>query len=95
MTPMRQKTKIYLIIFIGLIWIFFGVTALTAQEADSEWSEPVNVSQSGAATNPLFLMESDGSQHVIWQDTFIDNYRYIRTQGNSWSRPGMIWLRRA
>ena len=45
------------------------VQSTTAQEPiDSPWSVPVNVSRSGAATNPRMLIFPDERIHLVWED---------------------------
>jgi hypothetical protein len=58
---------------IGLI-LFGTISQAWLARAQSEtgtapWSEPINVSQSGAATQPIIAVAPDGSLHVLWWDT--------------------------
>jgi hypothetical protein len=48
--------------------------------------DPVNLSRSGAATEPVILQEGDGTLHVIWQDRFA-GFVYSNGQGANWSEP--------
>jgi hypothetical protein len=57
-----------------------------AQSSDDTWTEPLNLSRSGIATNPAFVTDSDGLGHVIWQDD-LGNHIYTRFDGDQWSAP--------
>ena len=58
-----------------------------AQTEDDPWSEPVNLSKSGGATEPRMVVDSDGVVHVIWQDAFGDVIYTKRDQEGVWSDP--------
>jgi hypothetical protein len=64
----------------------FGTMPASAQLADEAWTEPVNLSQSGAANNPTMVVDSAGLYHVIWQDKF-SGYMYTVGDGTEWSVP--------
>ncbi len=70
------------ILFIALITPAWAV----AQSADDAWAEPINLSHSGIALNPSFVIDSDGLGHVVWQDN-LANYVYTRFDGKQWSAP--------
>jgi hypothetical protein len=57
-----------------------------AQSGTDPWSEPVNLSHSGIAKNPAFVIDSSGVGHVIWQDD-LGNFAYARLDGTQWSQP--------
>ena len=51
------------------------------------WSEPINLSMSGAATKPSLIVDSQGRLHVFWVDQFA-GYQYAESaDGVSWSVP--------
>ena len=62
-----------------------------AQETDQGWSAPVNLSLSGAASNPVMVVDSIGRIHAIWVDD-VDGYRYSqsRDDGKTWSEPQTV-----
>jgi hypothetical protein len=54
-------------------------------QTDQDWSTPVNLSLSGAASNPVMVIDSSGIFHVIWIDE-IDGYKYSQSaDGVTWS----------
>ncbi|MBN1259937.1 MAG: exo-alpha-sialidase [Anaerolineae bacterium] len=57
-----------------------------AQSDDLVWSDPVNLSQSGAASAPVIAGGSEGSLQVFWQDRF-DGLVTARYQAGTWSAP--------
>lgn len=57
-----------------------------AQSTGSDWAEPVNISHSGAATNPTPWVDASSTLHVIWQDAFA-NFIYAQLADGQWSAP--------
>ena len=57
-----------------------------AQSKEDSWSEPLNLSHSGIAKDPSFVVDSDGVAHVVWRDD-LANYIYTQFDGNQWSAP--------
>jgi hypothetical protein len=57
-----------------------------SQSTDEPWAVPLNLSHSGAATNPAIIIDSGSVVHVVWQDEFM-NYVYARFDGSQWSAP--------
>jgi hypothetical protein len=57
-----------------------------AQSGEEEWSSPVNLSNSGSASEPSLLIDSDGIFHVIWKDRFA-GYVHTNGDGSQWSGP--------
>ncbi len=55
--------------------------------AEPPWAEPVNISLSGAATQPVLAVANDGIIHSLWWDA-IDGEQYARTAGITETR----WL---
>lgn len=57
-----------------------------AQSSSDPWTEPVNISRSGTALNPSFVMDSEGIGHALWQDENA-NFVYSQFDGEQWSTP--------
>jgi hypothetical protein len=56
-------------------------------QAGTEWSAPVNLSNSGASKDPSIVIDNQGVIHVIWLDT-VDGYKYVQSRdGVTWSKP--------
>lgn len=72
-------TSALLVSFITPSWVL-------AQSATTPWTKPVNLSQSGGATNPSIVSDSEGVVHAIWQDSLM-NFAYSQFDGNQWSAP--------
>jgi hypothetical protein len=83
---MRQKLTLILGVCCAFAGLLLGAALLQAQTS-SEWSEPVNLSQSGATTGPFMAVEPGGKFHVFWQDTYEEMYMYSQGQGSEWSSP--------
>ena len=63
-----------------------GAHRAVAQDAQSNWSEPVNLSQSGSTVDPSIVIASEGVVHVIWVDEY-EGYIHTKKEGNLWSTP--------
>jgi hypothetical protein len=70
--------------FVGL---FFSPIEHVRAQTDFDWSEPINLSNSGASTGPNFVIDAKGVIHVIWVDEF-DGYKYVQSaDGVTWTLP--------
>ncbi len=65
---------------------------LWAQQSGLEWSEPENLSQSGATTSPMMAVDNSGALHIFWQDTYAEAYVYRHNMGGIWSTPVTVTL---
>lgn len=79
---------------VGIIVLLLAVLVLAptrkmaAQDEDSAWSPPRNLSQSGAATDPQVVVDSGGNLHALWREDAINNFVYTRqNQEGEWTRP--------
>lgn len=82
---MRQK--IVLMAIIGWAFTSFFGLVLFAQNQTSDWTEPVNLSQSGSTAVPLMFVDTSHTFHVFWQDTYADLYMYSQGQHTNWTAP--------
>jgi hypothetical protein len=57
-----------------------------AQQAPVDWADPVNLSRSGAATNPVVIYSDASAVHVAWEDAFAGGM-YAFFDGEQWSEP--------
>lgn len=64
-----------------------------AQSTNDPWSDPVNLSHSGFASNMAFVIDSNGVGHAVWQND-LGEYIYTRLDGDQWSAPVMTDLSR-
>lgn len=54
------------------------------------WSDPVNLSKSGASAKPSIFIDRRGGIHVIWADE-IDGYKYVQSEdGKNWTSPTTV-----
>ncbi len=60
------------------------LTEAPRQITDAEWSEPWNLSLSGAASQPAIITGPDGQVQAFWWDTF-DGITTALYEGESWS----------
>lgn len=64
-----------------------------AQTTDDPWTEPLNLSHSGVATDPAIVIDSEAVVHAVWQDD-LANFIYSRLDGDQWSVPEITELDR-
>ena len=87
-----QLTKICLFLLgICLILILMlGLNVLIVRaQIDDNWSEPSNLSQSGSASIPLMVVDSDGIFHILWVDEY-SGFIYVTGDGVEWSTPAPV-----
>lgn len=67
-----------------LLVIFLTAWQVAAQDEETAvWQEPTNLSESGAATSPSMLIDSNGTFHLFWHDEFV-GYTYTTGDGTNW-----------
>lgn len=71
-----------------VIGLLFGFVPAGSAQSVQDWSDPVNLSKSGAASNPSLVVDANGVLHAIWEDQF-DGYKYTQSadMGVTWSAP--------
>jgi hypothetical protein len=84
-----MKALHLLVLFFILITFFLLDTSVLAQS--DPWSEPLNLSHSGAATDPVMVVDASGVMHVFWTDEF-DGPMYTRGEGSEWSTPFPVYV---
>jgi hypothetical protein len=83
----------FTIFFLLLTWfLIYAMTgrgsSVTAQSEPSEWDTPVNLSQSGAASEVVLAQDSTGVVHVLWKDE-VAGFVYTRSGPERWLEPEM------
>ncbi len=69
-----------------VLTVLTGLVALVeAQTQTSEWTEPTNLSQSGATVDPFMVIDAGGDFHVFWQDTYADVFMYSQGREDTWT----------
>jgi hypothetical protein len=86
-------SRIYNFIFVSGLFIMLCAPAFTqttkAQSDVEVWTPPTNLSRSGAAINPVMVVDAGGIIHVIWQD-LVDGIIYTKGDGEQWDAPVQI-----
>ena len=82
--PKKFFLYISLIIIAGLF--ILPVSAAEAKINTTGWTDPINISHSGGASDPLIVVDSLGGTHLLWKDTFA-GYQYSRTTETGWTEP--------
>ena len=60
-----------------------------AFQSGDEWSSPLNLSRSGASTNPQLVIDSTGRSHVLWEDE-IEGFVYVAGGSGGWGNPQSV-----
>lgn len=66
-----------------------AASALPGLQSGDEWSGPLNLSRSGASTNPRLVIDSAGRHHVLWEDK-IEGFVYAAGGQDGWSNPQAV-----
>src|SRR5689334_21575268 len=83
----RWMFKVVRWLFAAILLIAFITPSwAVAQSTNDTWTDPINLSHSGIALNPSFVIDSEGLGHVVWQDN-LSHYVYTRFEGDQWSAP--------
>lgn len=72
-------------------WGFAGAGSAQTQTGPSQWSQPLNLSRSGAASKPVLVVDASGVFHLIWKDEFA-GVLYSTGDGTQWSEPAQVVL---
>jgi BNR repeat-like domain len=76
--------RLFLFVAVMSFLVVSGLTALAQSEEDRVWGDPINISGSGAASDPSMSQDSEGTYHLFWQDEF-DGIVYASGDGQTWS----------
>src|SRR5512136_208761 len=82
-----------LLVLVGLAGlVLLPSRTSAAQTGQALWTQPVNVSRSGAASQPALAAEPGGTLHLLWWDA-VDGEQYARTTsitGTLWTEPAQV-----
>ena len=78
------------LILLLLIGGLFSFVPQSHAQSVQTWSAPINLSMSGAGTNPSIVVDNTGVIHVLWIDKF-EGYKYVESpDGLTWSAPQAV-----
>lgn len=86
---MKKNNSIQFLLIILLIVVAApsGFVSHVLAQSVQVWSEPINVSMSGGATDPFLIVDNKSALHIFWVDQF-SGYQYAEsTDGITWSAP--------
>ena len=85
---MKKKLLLFTTLILSLFaGLFFGSVGRSHAQATFDWLEPINLSNSGASTEPNLVIDARGIIHVIWVDE-LDGYKYVQSvDGVTWTSP--------
>lgn len=74
--PWNHKILVLILVLLAVVSNTLTGSA-EAQSATDLWTPAVNVSQSGAASQPMIAVATDGTLHILWWDS-VDGAQYAR-----------------
>src|SRR5687768_14398420 len=80
------RFRLVRLLFASVLFIASSTPRASAQSTDDTWAEPLNLSHSGVAIKPVFVIDSEAVLHVVWQDD-LANYVYTQFDGDQWTAP--------
>jgi hypothetical protein len=88
---MKMKTKNTLYLFLAVFTLvaqLFGSVPTGRAQSSRDWSDPVNISNSGSSDKPVIVIGNDGIIHAIW-NPLGGGFRYSRSSdgGVTWTPP--------
>ena len=89
-TRMRPILNLFFLLSILIAGLINASTA-NAQIDQDGWVLPVNISSSGAASDPVIAIDSEGIFHILWKDEF-SGLIYVGGDGTEWSEPEPVFL---
>jgi len=66
----RSRIILGILPALAILFIHSLSQGVFAQTAESDWSEPYNLSQSGGSSQPRLAVDSEGRLNVLWIDDF-------------------------
>ena len=78
--------RLFLFVAVLSLLVVSGLTALAQSEVERLWSDPLNISGSGAASDPSLSQDSSGMYHLFWRDEFA-GIVYTFGDGQTWADP--------
>jgi hypothetical protein len=88
--PIFRLSALLIISLLLLLWAKPASRA-AGQSGGTEWTTPVNLSQSGAAGDVVAVEDSEGTIHVLWRDE-IAGFVYTRSEDEGWASPATVEL---
>lgn len=89
----RLKILILLICLLGVTAVIINNANYTlAQTPESVWSDPINLSKSGAAFASRSVKMANGDVHLLWRDQAANQFVYTQQAEGAWSEPVPVEL---
>ena len=87
-----KLTRLFIVMLVAL----YTLTSQAHAQTSSNWKNPINLSQSGATSQPRFVVDTEGSGHLLWRDQF-QGFIYsfnanLNEESSLWSDPAVVEL---
>jgi hypothetical protein len=66
----RIGKYVQIVVMILTALLLINSACPVAAQSDDVWGTPINVSRSGAATQPVLIAGSNGTARALWWDAF-------------------------
>lgn len=85
-----KPTVFICISILAVIGMLFGYVPKSYAQEGHDWTQPVNLSLSGIATDPMLVLDSANVLHAIWVDA-VDGYKYSQSADSiTWTKPQTV-----
>ena len=64
----------------------------SAEEVQQPWAPPLNLSRSGQTLEPRLALGADGTAHIIWSESGLQQFLYVRGDAENWGAPRLVEL---
>jgi len=81
-----KQFRLWILMVLLLGFIICLTSHTNAQEDNDPWAAPVNLSLSGAATDPRIVIDSTGGFHVLWREDAANSFYYTHNVNGEWTK---------
>jgi hypothetical protein len=80
----KQTIRLFVISLVLLLFSSTSILSVEAQTQGNNWTQPENLSNTGATTNPRLITSASGRLHAFWEDQYSQvAYKYL--ENDVWS----------
>src|SRR5690606_7062536 len=64
----------------------------SAEEVQPPWAPSLNLPRSGQTPAPRLVLGADGTAHIIWSESGLQQFLYVRGDAENWGAPRLVEL---
>ncbi|MCI0549851.1 MAG: glycoside hydrolase [Anaerolineae bacterium] len=86
----RKRILWRLFVLVVVAAFFMSSASVSYAQSNPDWSDPVNISNSGSAINPTLVRDFTGTLHAIWENRS-GGHKYSQSaDGTAWTAPQSV-----